>query len=144
MYEFDETFSDISSSSSTATFDFTELLDPEEPQLLSRSLSLEALPAIADEFFPPFDDIPPFPPNRHLLPMTSILPTAYPLKSTRCATVFLDSDDNLKTKVTLTLPPTPRMHNVSKEPRVIDTNVVCFIAASLTVGSYRCFREIKQ
>lgn len=106
MFEFDETFSDISSSSSIASFDFTELLDPsEEFQLLSRSFSLEALPPAASthEFLPPFDDVPPFPPNR------------------RCAVVILGSDD--ETRATLTIP-TTRMANVLKEPSVVN-NAVC-------------------
>jgi hypothetical protein len=119
MFEFDETFSDLSSSSSAATFDFTELLDPHEFQLMSRSLSLEALPTIADEFFPPFDDVPPFPPNKHLLPMASMLPSDYTLKSPRYDTVPLDSVG--KTRETLMSPTT-------QEPRVIDTNVVYFIS----------------
>lgn len=111
MFEFDQTFSDISSSSSVSSLDFTEL---EEFQLLSRSLSLEALPVITDEYVPPFNDVPPFPLNRRLFPNDDFL------KTPRRATIILDSDD--KMRITLTLPTTPRMTNVLKEPRVIDSS----------------------
>ena len=137
MFEFDETFSDISSSSSTASFDFTELLDAEECQLLSRSLSLEALPPITDEFLPPFDDVPPFPPTR---PSTLILPNDYPLKTPRYNTIILDSYD--ETRVTPTI---SGMTNGLKEPSesVVDTNAVYFICVFSAIEfSFRC-RVIK-
>jgi hypothetical protein len=108
----DETFSDVSSSSSTSTFDFTKLLDPNESQLLSRSLSLEALPPITDEDLPPFDDVPPFPPPRRL-------PSSghHPLKTLRRA--CLDTPG-----VTLSI---PRTVNMSKKPRIVDTSPVCYM-----------------
>lgn len=112
MFEFDETFSDISSSSSTASFDFTQLLDPEEFQLLSRSLSLEALPSITDDDLPPFDDVPPFPLNRYLP------------NDRRHATASLDANDK-----TTVIPTTPWVTNVLKEPQTVETNAVCSISA---------------
>ena len=108
MFEFDETFSDISSSSSTASFDFTELVDPEEFQLLSRSHSLEALPPITEEFLPPFDDVPP-------RPSKPLIQNDYPLKTLRYNAIIPDSYINAEATQTI---------SVLKEPLVIDTNAV--------------------
>jgi hypothetical protein len=130
----DETFSDVSSSSSTSTFDFTILLDPNESQLLSRSLSLEALPPITDDDLPPFDDVPPFPPPRRLRPEASTSPGNYPLKTLRRAT---------KTNATLSIPATPRTINVLKEPRIVDTSPVCYMAEHHAWEDIEC-TETKQ
>jgi hypothetical protein len=123
MFDFNDTFSDISSSSSTSTFDFTELLDPNEFQLLSRSLSLEALPPITDDDLPPYN-VPPFPPNRHF---TSAM-----------------LDENLKTHLTLSATLTvPSVF--TKPPGNLDANAVSHTLIFLyqyTANLYR--REIKQ
>lgn len=114
MFDFNDTFSDISDSSSTGTFDFTELLDPNAFQLLSRSLSLEALPPITDEDLPPYD-VPPFPPfNRYS--NSAML------------------DENLKTHLPTTSIPnsetrlsaTPTAISVFTKPRDFDANAVFY------------------
>ena len=129
MFDSFEASSDISSSSS---FDFTELLDDDEPQLLSRSLSLEALPAISDDYLPPFHDVPPFPLEGRVFPITPILLDDYPPLTPKHGT-GLDPQKPMKT--ILTIPTSPRMAKMLEEPLVVDKWAVCYTTATVPIGN---------
>ena len=134
MFDSYETFNDFSSSPSTISFEFLHLLDPDEPQLLSRSISLEDLLTTSDD---DSCDVPPFPLDRRTFPITPIFLDNYPPLFTGRTTAARDDHAT----ATLTIPTTPRMATMLKEPLVIHKWVVCHVFLCLGDGTLTAITE---